>query len=517
MTPPDHPGAPADASKSTASPEPASNQQPDGKADKKSAALSALIADLLQTREMRELIGNAAPELIRAWAGDSRLRQAAAAPVGENIRKNMNRSARAAGGFSTLLDDPSFTAHLADAMPGLIDGLIAGASQFARHLEALPPEARKAYLERLMAAEHIGRLGELVTVCSRLTNRMYADNPRLLTEALMPIVRDWIEKTDFGELRDTLEHGTGDVQSLISEFWMLMRQYPAKVVTLLSAMPNLLNILICALKETAGTISSLFQSPDMITDFMLSVLRRIDGQALGELINAFCELSRQLHAGSGLLGEPGAPVFRRDLSALLDGIIETVDAEVFNKARRGLAEGRETLDRVFMEKLRTHPDQFISYLHTANEIRNIRIQTLNEKFSLFEDMAEEGLSDALAQGVTGLNSHDLAEIVNSISRSINRLRDESEGFDLAVLAEFANGVDIDELSGAVKWACGRIGPLLRPVGRAFAPQIVQMICGWAVPEDGDFDDADADMQKAVNALKQVLTGQGVGAGEGEGP
>jgi len=523
MTPLQHPRGAADAFQTINSGESASGRQPDKKPDEKTdekpgnqtAVLSALIADILQTRQARQLIGNTAPELVRAWAGDSRLRQAVAGPVGESIKKGMNKDAGAAGDFSTLLEDPDFTAHLADALPALIDGLISGACQLARHLEALPPDARRAYLSRLGSLEHSGRAGELLTVCSRMVNDAYAQNPRLLTDALMPAIQEWIEKTDFGEMRDTLEHGTGDIQTLISEFWILMRQYPAKVVTLLSAMPNFLNILAYAVKETAGTISNLFQSPDMITDFMLSVLRRVDGQTLGELINAFCELSRQLHTGSGLLGEPGAPVFRRDLSALMEDIIETVDAEVFNKARRGMAEGRETLDRVFMEKLRTHPEQLIRYLHTSNAIRNIRIQTLSEKLTLFEDMAEDGRSDALAQGVTGLNSHDLAEIVNTVSRTINRLREENEGFDLSVMAEFANGVDVDEFSEAVKWTAGRIGPLLRPIGRVFVPQLVQMLCGWAMPEAGDFDDADPDVQAAVDALKTLLAGQGESAGQGE--
>ncbi len=470
--------------------------------------LAFLVLEILRTRELRELLGTIAPELVKVWAGRSMLKRMVASPVGNIIGKGMTKEKelQAAKGFSALFEDPAFMASLSDQLPTLVNGLIDAVGSVGRYTEKLPVEEKERCLTNLISGIDIGRTGELLTAYARTINQVYQQNPRLLTETFMPGIRDWIERLDFGELRETLELSTDDLNELITKFWEAMCRYPAKVVTLMSALPNTANILIHLIKETLGQISRLFQSPDMITDFFLTVLRRIDGKSVGELVNVLTEIVRQLHTGSALLGEPGSPLFPRDISELLNRVVDTVDPELFNKARRGMAEGRETIEQAVIDVLRRNPELLIGYLKTSHDLRNLRIKALSRKISLVEDLPEEDTAGVIARSVTDLNTHDLAEMVNSLNRTLNRIRRTQPEFSASVMEEFVNGVDLDELRETIKWIAEDLGKAIRPIGRVIAPQLVKMICEWATPED---DAAAQDITEAVNSLQNLLQGREV--------
>lgn len=471
-------------------------------------ALSALIIEIVRTRELRELMGSIAPEVLRVWAGSSYIKKAMAAPVGSVIEKGLKKEKelQAARALPALFDDPDFLKNMSGELPVLINGLIDTIGSIGRYIETLPVEERARYLTSLLSDIKINKTGELITTFARIVNQMYSGNPQLLTTTLMPAIRTWIEHTDFGELRETLEISNDDIMELVTQFWNALCRYPAKVVTLMSIIPNLANIIIHILTETLGQISRLFQSPDMITNFFLSVLRSIDGKAVGELVNVLSEMSRQLYTGSALLGEPGTPVFIRDISTFLTDVIYAVDGEVFNKARRGVAEGRETVHKAVMDILRNKPGMFIRYLQTSNHLRNMRIKTISRKMALVEDIPEDEMTNVLAQGLIGLNTHDMAEIVNAASRTLNRIRRLGPEFDVSLISEFVNGVDMDELREAARWIAEEMGNTIRPIGRILFPPLVKMICDWATPEKDGFDQ---DVREAVNALRNLLQTQEV--------
>lgn len=472
--------------------------------------LSALIIEIVRTRELRELMGNIAPELVRLWAGGSFFKKTMAGQISRTLENGLKneKELQAADGLPSLFGNPDFMKNAAEEMSGLINGLIDTAGTIAGYLESLPVEERMQHITGLVSDIKIAGAGRLVTAFARLINQMYPDNPHLLATTLKPVIRQWIESTDFGELRETLEHATEDIKELVNVFWQVLCRYPAKVVTLLSVMPNLANITVHTLKESLERISRLFQSPDMITDFLLSVLRRIDGRAVGELINVLSEMSRQLYTGSALLGEPGTPVFIRDISVFLSDVIYAVDGELFNKARRGVAEGRDTVQKTVIDILRNKPGMLIRYLQTSNQLRNMRIKAASRKMELFEDIPEDEMTEVLAQSLVGLNTHDMAEIVNSVSRTLNRIRRLSPDFDISIIGEFINGVDMDELRDAAAWVTEDLGKTIRPLGRILAPPLIKMICEWATPEN---DGADEEMQEAVNTLKKLIQDQEVHA------
>ena len=492
--------------------EPMETNQVDNRAAEKTGAdvLSALIIEIVRTRELRQLMGDIAPELVRIWAGSSFFKKTMAAPVGSVIEKGIKNAEelRAAGTIPSLFENPDFMKTAADEVSVLINGLIDTGGTIARYLEAQPAEERTRYITALMSEIKIDKTGRLLTAFARIVNQMYSDNPRLLATTLKPVIEKWIASTDFGELRETLELSTDDIMALVTVFWEALCRYPAKVVTLLSVLPNLTNIIVYAIKESLGRISHLFQSPDMMADFLLSVLRRIDGKAVGELINVLSEMSRQLYAGSALLGEPGTPVFIRDISVFLTDLIYAVDGELFNKARRGVAEGRDTIQKTVIDILRNKPGMFIRYLQTSNQLRNMRIKAASRKMELIEDIPEDEMTEVLAQTLVGLNTHDMAEIVNSVTRTANRIRRLSPDFDISIIGEFINGVDMDELADAADWVTEDLGKTIRPLGRILAPSLIKMVCDWASPEN---DGADEQMQEAVNALRNLLHGQEVSA------
>lgn len=441
-----------------------------------------LVAEVIATKEMRSLVGGIAPEVVKIWAGGSFIKKPIAASIGKSIEKGFTNDNEIASAveLSSLFNNSDFLKKAGGELPGLINGLISALATTGSYLETLPEKDRIVYVSDLLSGLNTGTIAELVTMSGRILNGMYEENPELLTELLLPVIEEWIDRTDFGELRDTFTHFTGDFTKLTTLFWESMCRYPAKITTLACILPGLLNILVHFLKETLGQISTLFMSPDMITDYFLGLLREVDGRLIGEFINVLTEIARQWTVGSALIGEPGTPIFIRDISALIREIVETVDAETFNKARKGMAEGKETVQRAVIEILRNNPELLTGYLETSNEIRNLAVKGLGQKIEMIEDIPDEAMTETIIQSVSSLNTSDLAEIVNGTFRTLNRMWRHNPKFGAEFLREFTNGLDTDEMAETAGWVTDDLGKALKPVVRALAPHMLTMFVSWGL-------------------------------------
>lgn len=447
-------------------------------------ALRDLAVDVMGTREMRELVGGIVPELIKIWAGDGMFKKPLALTLGSIIEKGFihQKEMDSSLDLSFLLENPEFLAKAGDTLPELINALINALSIWGKYIETLPAKDRADYLSHLLSGITTEKIGELITSTGRLVNGIYKENPEWLTELLMPVCKQLIETSDFGELRETIDYLSHDVSALTSLFWEALCLYPAKVVSIMSALPNGVNLLVHFFKEMLGQISQLFMSPDMWTDFFLSLLRNIDGKEIGDLVNVLTEMVRQWSVGSALIGDPGTPIFIRDMSVLLKDIIERVDAEQFNKARKGFSEGRETVRKIMMEILRDDPNLLIDYMETSNDLRNKAIKGFSQKVEVIEDIEADTLTDVLIHSVSRLNTSDMAEIVNGACRTLNRMWRKDPQFGLTFLKELTNGIDMGELGETTRWVTKDMGTALKPLVHTLAPHMVTLFMSLRLKE-----------------------------------
>jgi hypothetical protein len=83
----------------------------------------------------------------------------------------------------------------------------------------------------------------------------------------------------FGRNKDLADNSAHDAEAALQKINAVMWQYPAKAVCLVAIVPTMLNLFVFSLKEGAKQFNNI--SPDLLTDVMLSLMRHIDGKAIG--------------------------------------------------------------------------------------------------------------------------------------------------------------------------------------------------------------------------------------------
>ena len=151
-------------------------------------------------------------------------------------------------------------------------------------------------------------------------------------ESLRPIVRELVEKIDFGEIKEAADFHQENIAAAVMMINEELWRYPAKVICLLSLVPAVVNMGVSTAKESLVPINKL--APDLLADVVFSLVDNIDGKNIGRLINELAELVRKIHTGSTLLGEPGKPQLPYTLSRLTGETMSTVDINLLLKVRK---------------------------------------------------------------------------------------------------------------------------------------------------------------------------------------
>lgn len=462
---------------------------------------SALLREIVQTREFRQGLGFLIPEIVDLWAGSSPLKRRLAAPVSAGICRSIQQSKN--GSTFPSLQNPGDLKRICGQFPGLVSGLRSGLDALLSTVEKMAPQEQEELLKVLLAPSGNSDVGSgLASRGAKMMTDLHRRNPRLLTEALAPAVRKWFESTDFGELRDFLDGSTEDFAAFAAMLNDVLWQYPSKLVLLLSFLPDLFNSVVCLVKETIGRFNQV--SPDIVTDIVLALFREIDARQVGMLANEALELFRKLHTGSALIGDPGLPRFSHDLKKALAAAGAELEPEAVSKALKALSEEREGVADNWTDFLDDNPEIWKRMLENVGSAKNARIRSLRKRLETLEAHPDDGLADAAAEGLSEIDTQEMAEILNLGALLANRLR-EAEPRLLKTLAEqMVNSLDFNEVGDAVEWAAGDLASSLMPAGRAILPHLLQAVCRIMEPADDEFED---NMKSAREKLRVVLLGE----------
>ncbi|MDY6824123.1 MAG: hypothetical protein SWH68_10080 [Thermodesulfobacteriota bacterium] len=461
------------------------------------AAFTALLSEILGTREIRTAIADSVPEVLNLWAGDRFTRKLMGNAVARNIQKGLARPGdeMEREELTELFSDPQHLDRLAEMLPGLLDTGAEIAIKTGEALAALPPDHRQKTLSALLSAVCTGRGGAVITTWAKVLAGIQTGSPDFLARTLEPGIRKWIDDTDFGELKELLEATAGSAGPLAAMINDLIWRYPAKVVLLTSLLPSLANILLDAANESLGRFNRL--PPDLVADVVLSCFREMDGEKIGRTINELAELGRKIHTGSALTGDGGVTGFSRDLHDFLTTVVAAVDGKVLFKAKTALAGGRETLATALADTLEDNPDLMIESLRNRHSGCNATIKTTGRHAAMMADMPAEEFTNAFSESLSQLNAGEAAEIVNLVFLLINRIRDLNPAVLPSVAAQIINGLDLSEIEDTVEGMSRDIGDVLKPLGRAVLPHLIQTACQWLMPEDDPTDETAAAARDAI--------------------
>lgn len=468
------------------------------------ALLSLMIADVLKTRETRQLLGELIPEIMRRWAGESSLKQRIAGPVkGYVKRKIMGASnGKAPSTLSELFEDPQFADTMRRFLPEVVSGLVSALNATIKHAKAFSPEERDAFVTRIMTGLSHSSIGESLTLFCQTINEIHQDDPLYFTEKLEPGMTRLIESLDIGEIRDFVDHSHEDLSAFIKMLLGIFWKYPSKLVLLLTFITDIVNVLTSSVSELLSVLNRI--SPDLLTDVVFSIFRGIDGRSIGKVIHEGAEIVRKFHAGNALIGEPGATHMPTDLSRFIDEISGAIDENIIYKAKIALLEEKESVVDLMRKLVKDDPVRFERRVQGYASKRNSLFHALSHRLSSIEGLPEEKIADAVEKAAVNLETEEAAEVINLFTTLVNRIRALKPSMARDVISRFVNTLDFSEIREGINGLSEEISDDLMPIGRAIVPKLVSGICLALAPADDEFEE---DAALARELLRSLLNGE----------
>ena len=463
-------------------------------------ALNVILRDVLQTREVRQLLITVVPEFLNVWAEKSWWKKPLSKMAGSVIGKQLSQPDDVLGNdeIVALFENEQFIKNVAEQLPGIINSAVDALAAGADSIERMSPEDKKQLFEDLLSKTGKGRTGAALTRCAQTLVELHTVDPEFFTKAIEPGFTKWVESTDFGELREMFDKSVVDGRALVEMVMTVLFEYPTKFVILLSFLPGLANFITDSLKIIIGKVNTF--PPDMLTDVVLALGKEINGVSIANLLNELTEVIRKIDTGSALLGEPGSPQLPKFLSDIVGDIISQIDPIILWKSKIAVAKINASIAQAMTEAVNNNPAYKQLSMIKGPEITNIRMKSYNQKLTSWESMEDEETSTSWARHLAAYDVQETAEVANNVLRLINRLATDKPAIFGEFIGQFASAIDDYELSESVKHVFNGAGEEIRPAARAVVPRLVTWICDVIQPQDDEYEDDAAKARKAIQSL-----------------
>ncbi|HOJ13428.1 MAG TPA: hypothetical protein PLS81_02910 [Deltaproteobacteria bacterium] len=304
-------------------------------------------------------------------------------------------------------------------------------------------------------------LGRFVTAWAHKINEDHARRPDCHAAARKETIEGFIEHTDFGELREAFQGAAPCVLGTIGVFNEALWKYPAKVGSILGALLEIVNTAVASLSELLAPIERKV-GPDLLADLVLSLLRKLDAQALSALANRTFETIRRLHTGSLLLSRSGRPLFQVYLTEKLEEFLSKTDPVLFVKAKKALDEDRVAVAGALADALSKHPGFVTALVAASGAVATNTFKCASRKASLMDDLDREALSQAVSEALGGLDLFELGQALETVSRVFNDLYDLRPDLVRSTMAALADSLAGPEFTRA-------LGRVFAEALQAFSP------------------------------------------------
>ena len=463
-------------------------------------AFSAILSDLLRTREMRQILITAIPEFLNAWADNSFWKKTVSKLTGYSVKKQLSRpdDVFERNELQSVFEDEAFIKNLGEILPDLINPFVDILTAGSQSLENLSVEDKTDLFESLMSHTNKGRTAKILTGCAGILNHIHQADPEFFANTIEPGFRKWLEAMDFGEIKEAVDNSEKDILALVEIINETIWQYPSKVIGIISLLPSLTNI-------TAGSLNILIKKlnampPDLLTDIVISLMNEINGKKVAGFVDGLTEIARKLDVGSALIGEPGSPKLPSMLSAKLDEIISQIDPVIFWKGKVALAQIKASYDDALSDAVFNNPELIKLNMIKRPELFNIRLRSKNKQLSLLETMDGPELEELLTQNLSAYDVQEAAEVFNNTIRLVNLLWEKKPEHCAESANQFLNSIDEEELAFTASRLFEVMGEDLRPVARAFVPGLVEWVCDVLAPGDDEYEEQAQRARKALGSL-----------------
>lgn len=458
--------------------------------------LQFLFEALLKTKESRTLLAQLCQTLFAVWGNNKGLGRKMATLLGERIGQGFETNLHQT---PSLQNEQLLLKILSKIIVYLGPSLDRLLLTLSTQLEELSVEGQKNLLKEIIPSLYSGNSAQLANKILKILNVIHEQDPLFLSQVLRPGVQNWLQELDFGELKETIEKIRPIVldvfQGMIDTIW----KYPAKLVLVLSMLPDLCNLFL----ELATVLLTNFNtiSPDLIADIVLSLFRSLEANTLGKVIQEVSELIRKIHTGSSLIGDPGQAQFPLDLSKFTTTLLEELDPQVLLKAMIALHEDQETIKRTITNTMDDQQEFWSEYFKNLGKLKNPRLRSKEHFWLTLEDNLDQGLDKDILQGLKSMEWQEIAETINSMLLVANQLLDNDPAWSTQIAQAIFNNLDLAELNQFLKHILAQTGAELIPLGRTVLPSLIQTVCEVMEPRDDEFE---TEMDLARKQLSQLL-------------
>ncbi len=463
------------------------------------AFLGKAISELTKSPLIQDVARAALEERLSVWAGNSFVKKKLSARVVGMV---------AAGERVPLADSPlwsnaSGTPALLALMPILLNSALEIVVRMQSALRQSSPEERAACIRASLKQVDWAKIGGIITEAARNVSDLHKADPRFTADLLEGPLNEILSHTDFGEIKETLDHCAEDIVATAGMVGKTLWNYPGKLACLEIMSMTLVNIVVKSLGAMLKPLEN--ASPESLADLLFAVLDSLDGKQVGLVLNASAELLRKIHTGSVFLGEPEQSIFQRVMTNKWTEVISTVDPVLMRKAKVALAEKSEAAQTARIAAYRLHPDPLLEMTSAYSSIKNPALRTTGRQMRLFEELPSATVNESLARGVAELDVQEIAETLNTLLRLVNSLREDRPDLLSGLVSSFVTTVDAEELEKTADWVSRDMAVALKPITRAVLPAFLRGLNELLTPEPGE-DTRDID--EALMGLKRCLRMEG---------
>ena len=457
-----------------------------GGADEPNAVMDRegrLIRALLESPRFCHWVGSAVPEFLGVVAGEGRIGKRLARAIGRQIRAGCHARAQMAAQKESkrLAED---TVLWIEMTAGVLNQSLAAFS-------ALQDSEKKALLVRWVQQFDTAGLGRLLTDVLQMA-RKDGDNRDLLRGKLTA----FLEAADFGELTDAAGNARERWLPLWEEALAVVWSYPSKVVSLLAALPPLVELAADVAARGLAPFNQL--PPDMLVDVIASLIGDLDGKAVGALVNQGTELVRKIQVGSTLIGDPGRPALPRAVDRLMEAALDAVDLEALARARQSGSLLADAMAEKRVERLAQRPAWNIArFTADLNALPRLA-RVFSRQLVGWESLSDEELTQVVAAGLSDLDAGELAEACNRCLDLAGRVMEARPDFMPNLVGAFAEEIDMDAIVRCLASASSS-----RETSNGFADLAAPLIHGLA---DRLETAPDSELAGALRRLGGIICG-----------
>ena len=141
----------------------------------KEAEKNTALADILQTREVRQTLSDVLPDVLDVFAKESKIGKLILKQVGNFLKKRLARPQDSSGDkeLQRLFADQQFIKNISEPLPDMMNGLFDIMGTLARTLEEMPAAEKKKLFGNVFKGISSAQAGEMINRGCRNINSIH--------------------------------------------------------------------------------------------------------------------------------------------------------------------------------------------------------------------------------------------------------------------------------------------------------------------------------------------------------